>query len=121
MIGSSFAAIMRHAVEATPGAIGGAFAAEDGELVDGFTTQAPDDWAFLTAHYGVLLRQLESAFGTWHYGGPIEVVLEHRLVDVLIQPVREGYFALLAVAQPAPLAIAQLALTAAVRRLREEM
>lgn len=118
---SLFTDILRDAVEATPRAVGSAFAAGDGELVDAFTEYASEDWAFLTAHYGVLLKHLSSAFGTWHFGGPEVVVFEHADLDVLMQPVREGYFALLAVAQPAPLAQAQVALDRAVRRLREEM
>ncbi len=118
---TSFSVILRDAVEATPRAVGGAFAAGDGELVDAFTEYATDDWAFLTAHYGVLLKHLTAAFGTWHFGGPDVVVFEHADLDVLLQPVREGYFALLAVAQPAPLAQAQVALERAVQRLRAEM
>lgn len=121
MIDSSFAAILRDAVEATPRAIGGSFAAADGEMVDSYSTREPEDWAFLTAHYGIVLAHLESAFGTWHFGGPQQVVIEHAQLDVLLQPVREGYYALLAVQQPAPLAQAAAALSEAVRRLRQEM
>ena len=66
-----FGVIMRRVVEATPGAIGGAFADRHGELVDGYTkAQRSDDWAILTAHYGVIMSHLKAAFGIWHYGGP---------------------------------------------------
>ena len=34
-----FGRILREAVEGTPGAVGGAFAASDGEMVDAFTTR----------------------------------------------------------------------------------
>ena len=58
------------AVQATPGAIGGAFADWQGEMIDTFTTRDAHEWAVLTAHYGVVLGQLHAAFGTWHFGGP---------------------------------------------------
>ena len=118
---SAFATILRDAVEATPRAVGSSFAARDGEMVDWFSSREPEDWAFLTAHYGILLSHLDSAFGTWHFGGPDLVVIEHERLDVLMQPVREGYFALIAVEQPAPLAQAATALAEAVRRLHKEM
>ena len=57
-----FAAILRRAVEATPHAIGGAFADSEGEMVDSYSTMDRHDWAVLTAHYGVVLAQLTAAF-----------------------------------------------------------
>src|SRR5207253_2530999 len=65
-----FGAILMRAVQATPGAIGGAFADSEGEMIDGFTTHDPHRWALITAHYGIVLGQLHAAFGTWHFGGP---------------------------------------------------
>jgi len=118
---SPFAAIMRHAVERTPRAIGGAFAAKDGEMVDFFSTIPPDDWAFLTAYNGVILQTLQAAFSTWHFGSVQFFVVEHTRVDVLVHDVGQGYFALLAVEQPAPLAAALSSLIEAVAELRKEM
>ncbi|HVV86573.1 MAG TPA: hypothetical protein VHE35_26125, partial [Kofleriaceae bacterium] len=66
---TTFARILGDAVAATPGAIAGAFAASDGELVD--ATDAPDrhEWALITAHYGVILANLEAWLATKYFGG----------------------------------------------------
>jgi hypothetical protein len=120
-VDSPFAAILRNAVERTPRAIGGAFAASDGEMVDWFATSDPLDFAILTAHYGVLLSTLESVFNTWHFGGPQFFVVEHSKLDVLVHVVQEGYYALLAIEQPAPLGTALTSMSDAVAQLRREM
>lgn len=122
MIASPFATILRDAVERTPRAVGGAFAAADGEMVDYWAEVVdPVEWAILTAHYGVVLANLEAAFNTWHFGGPQFFVVEHSRLDILVHAVADGYYALLAVEQPAPLGAALSALEGAARALRQEM
>ena len=116
-----FGEILRRAVEDTPNAIGGAFADSEGEMVDSFATIDPYQWAVLTAHYGVVLSQLTAAFGTWHFGGPEYFIACHEQLEVVVQTVDAGYYALLAFAQPAPLASALDALAIAARALRREM
>ena len=118
---SPFAKILRQAVEKTPRAIGGAFAAPDGEMVDFYAAGDPLELAILTAHYGVVMANLEAAFNTWHFGGPQYFVCEHTRVDVLVHAVEDGYYALLAVEQPSPLGVAIGSLTDAVVELRKEM
>jgi hypothetical protein len=133
---STFASILQRAVEATPGAIGGAFAAPDGELVDSFRPIASpakhrgeliaqprddDQLAILAAHYGIVLAQLDSAFGTWHYGGPEYFIVQSTQLDVVVHAVDNGYYALLAITEPAPLAIALVSMRTAVGELRREM
>jgi hypothetical protein len=115
-----FAAILRRAVEAT-NALGGAFADADGEMVDSFGRVEPQRWAVLTAHYGVVLRHLVHAFGTWHYGGPEYFIVEHEGIEVVVHAVDAGYYALLAFERFAPLARALDCLRAAATELREEM
>jgi len=116
-----FGAILRRAVEATPGAIGGAFADSQGEMIDGFTTRDANEWALLTAHYGVVLTQLHAAFGTWHFGGPEYFIAQHEMLDIVVHAVAGGYYALLAVTEPAPLGHALVSLRRAARSLHEEM
>jgi predicted regulator of Ras-like GTPase activity (Roadblock/LC7/MglB family) len=116
-----FGQILREAVEGTPGAVGGAFAASDGEMVDAFTLRDRDDWAILTAYYGVVLANLEAAFNTLHVGGPQYFVVEHARVDVLVQPIGHGYFALLALARPASISAGLRALGEAAAKLQKEM
>lgn len=116
-----FGEILRHAVETTPGAVGGAFAAADGEMVDSYCHHDPEHWAIVTAHYGVVLRHLESAFDTWHFGGPHYFIAQHEKLDVMVHTVAAGYFALLACEKPAPLARALSALREAAAALAKEM
>lgn len=118
---SAFADILEVAVARTPGAVGGAFAARDGEIVDSFASSDPLEWAILTAHYGVVLSSMQSALRTFHYGEAELVMMSHDEVDILLHSVAEGYYALLAVGHPAPLGLAIDALTKAVESLRREM
>lgn len=120
-LGSPFAQILQRAVERTPQAIGGAFAAKDGEMVDYFSLTDPEEWALITAHYGVVLAHVQAALHTCHYGEARVVVIEHRDLEILVQAVGEGYFALMAVESPAPLAMAMNALGEAAVALRTEM
>lgn len=120
-LGSPFSVMLQTAVESTPQAIGAAFAASDGEMVDYFSLTDPDEWALITAHYGVVLRHVQSALNTCHYGEANVVLIEHRDLEILVHAVSEGYYALLAVKAPAQLAMAMNALGQAVVALREEM
>lgn len=116
-----FGRILRDAVDHTPGAIGGAFAASDGEMVDAYVEGDAEQWAIVTAHYGVVLRHLESAFGTWHFGGPRYFIAQHEKLDVMVHTVSAGYYALLACRPPAPLSRALSALEKAAHKLAQEM
>lgn len=116
-----FAAILRKAVERTPGALGSAFAARDGELVDVFVPSDVPEWDFFTAHYGILLSHVQSALRTFHYGEAELMMMSHSDTDVLLHPVIEGYYALMAVDHPAPLGKAISALDVAAKELRLEM
>jgi len=98
-----FGEIMKRAVEATPDAVAGAFADADGELVDAFarptgpSSRNANDWAILTAHYGVILSLLHRAFGIWHFGGPEYFIARHQKFDIVVHALDGGYFALLAI------------------------
>ncbi len=121
---TAFGDIMKLAVESTPGAIGGAFADSEGEMVDGFATYDQHEWACLTAQYGIVLNQLHSAFGTWHFGGPEYFIAQHTDLDIVVHSVSQGYYALLAVKDDrgsAPLATALSSLRIAAIALRKEM
>jgi hypothetical protein len=116
-----FGEILRRAVEATPGAVGGAFADKQGELVDSFASYDAYEFAILTAHYGVLLAQLHAAFGTFHFGGPEYFIVQHTRLGVVVHAVDDGYYALLAVSDPARVAFAVAALRVATAELQKEM
>jgi predicted regulator of Ras-like GTPase activity (Roadblock/LC7/MglB family) len=116
-----FGVIIRDVVESTPGAVGAAFAAADGETVDSFSRWDGPEWQMLTAHYGVVLALVQSALHTFHYGEAELVVVSHRRLDLLIRAVADGYFALIAVEPPAPLGRAIASLERASGKLLEEM
>ena len=118
---SPFSTILEAAVVHTPGSIGCAFAASDGELVDSFARFDAEEWALLTAHYGVVLGHMQSALRTFHYGEAEVVILTHQRLDILVHAVSEGYYALIAMRHPAQLALAQAQLARAAADLRQEM
>lgn len=121
MMASPFSAILRDAVERTPGAVGGSFAASDGEMVDWFARRDPAEWAVLTAHNGVLFAHVQSALHTFHYGDAELLVISFGRLAVLVRAVADGYFALLGVTQPAAISAAITAIERAAAALREEM
>lgn len=116
-----FKEILRRAVEATPGAIGGAFADAEGEMVDYFAEYDPHEWAVLTAHYGVVLSQLHAAFSLWHYGAPEYFMVQHAKLGVVVHAVEGGYYALMAVSDPARVTFALTTLSRSVAELQREM
>lgn len=116
-----FRDILRRAVEATPGAVGGSFADAEGEMVDYFATYDPHEWAVLTAHYGVVLAQLHSALDLWHFGAPQYFMVQHAKLGVVVHTVDAGYYALIAVNDPDRVTSALSALTAFVGELQREM
>jgi hypothetical protein len=118
-----FGEILRRAVLATPGAIGGAFADAQGEMVDSFTNLDAHEWAVLTAHYGVVLAQLDAWLGTRHFGGPEYFIAQHATLDVLVHAIPGGYYALLAVYNKpgSPLGFAMVSLREAARAIIQEI
>jgi hypothetical protein len=120
-VSTPFANILREAVNSTPCAIGGAFAAEDGETVDFYSNWDRDQWGILTAHYGIVLRHVQSMLNTVHYGEAELLVVSHPKLEIMVQPVAEGYFAMIALEPPAPLATAISTIDTVARCLREEM
>ena len=116
-----FAAILQRAVQATPNAIGGAFADADGEMVDRYSTMDQHEWAVLTAHYGVVMAHINSAFGTMHFGGPEYFIVQHRELEIVVCAVDAGYFALMAIKEPANLGFALQHLHVAAVELKREM
>ncbi len=124
---SAFRDIMRRAVEATPAAVGGAFADSSGEMVDSWPgAMAPNDWAILTAHYGVILAHLHAAFGIWHFGGPEFFVAQHQHFGIVVHALDGGYYALLALDRKAKestdeFEIADLAALASLREAARDL
>lgn len=93
----TFREILRTAVDRTPGAVGGAFAAADGELVEAYATKYDShEWAVLTAHFGILLGHVESLLDTLHYGGAEYFISQHAKLEVVVHVVDAGYYALFA-------------------------
>jgi len=118
---SPFQDILKSAVDDTPGAIGGAFAAWDGETVDFVSHWTEHEWLTLTAHYGVVLAHVQAALHTFHFGEAETLCLTHARLDIVVEAVKEGYYALLALEKPANLGKAMHSLKAVAKSLRAEM
>jgi hypothetical protein len=116
-----FAAILKVLVEQSPGAIGGAFAASDGEMVDAFTTIDAHEFAVITAHYGVVLSLLISAFGIFHFGAPQYFFAKHKQLAVVVHAVDAGYYVLVAYKTDPDLDTALFHLQPACALLKKEM
>jgi predicted regulator of Ras-like GTPase activity (Roadblock/LC7/MglB family) len=117
-----FTRILRGAVEGTPGAVGGAFAAGDGEAIDVVGARwSRGEWELITAHHGIILAHARAALRTFHYGDPAVMVVGHRDLQVVLHEVADGYFALLALEARAALGAALATLEQATRWLRAEM
>lgn len=118
-----FGEILRRAVLGTPGAVGGAFADADGEMVDSFAEKYDaHEWAVLTAQFGVVLSLLHAWLGTRHFGGPEYFIAQHAELDVIVHAIPGGYYVLLAISKPTPpLAFALVRLREAVIELLREM
>lgn len=118
---SPFGAILREAVEATPGALSGVFAAGDGEPVDIYTGADDRDWPVVAAHYGVIVAHVQAALSTLHYGEAESVEVNYPRLIVLLRAVQGGYYAMLGLSPAVDLATARSALSRAAEKLREEM
>ncbi len=118
---SAFSNILQGAVERIPGAMGGAFAASDGEIVNSYAAGDPFEWAVLTAHFGVIAAHVQAALHTFHYGEAEVILLAHDKLDIVLHSVAEGYYVLVAAQHPAPLGLAMDTLASAAVALREEM
>jgi len=118
---SIFSDILAGAVERIPGAIGGAFAAGDGEIVDSFAAGDPYEWAVLTAHFGIIASHVQAALHTFHYGEAEVILFAHEKLDIVLHSVGEGYYAMVAAQHPAPLGLAMDTLASAAVALRAEM
>jgi hypothetical protein len=116
-----FGEILREAVQASPNAIGGAFAASDGEMVDCFSTVDKYEWAVLTAHYGIVMAHVRDAFNTLHFGGPEYFFCRHATLEIVVHTVDGGYYALLALKPPADLSSVLERMRTACAALKKEM
>lgn len=122
MIHTPFGEILRETVGTIPGAIGGAFAAKDGETVDFWTAlQDEDDWSLVTAHFGIVVDHVRRALHTFHFGDIEFIHLCYAKLELLIQMVEAQYYVLLALAPPFHLGAAKRSLHEAAVCLRKEM
>lgn len=107
MIKTPFGSILQRAVENTPGAIGGAFSASDGELVDSWTDLEEGDWAIVIATYGITISHVRSALHTFHFGDVKYIHVSHEKLEILAQIIADKYFVLIAVEPPVHLLTAE--------------
>jgi hypothetical protein len=118
---SSFGEILQRTVKDTPGAIGGALAAGDGETVDYWTQWEEDDWNLLTAHFGIIVNYVRRSLHTFHFGDIDFIHIGYKNLDLAVQLVEGDYYVILAMMPPVRLAPARRTLGFAAKLLRQEM
>jgi hypothetical protein len=118
---SSFGEILRETMDKTPGAVGGALAAGDGEMVDYWTSMDEDEWYLLTAHFGIVINHVRRSLHTFHFGDIDFIHMGFDKMELAVQLVDGEYYVILALRPPVILGPARRTLRLAARRLREEM
>lgn len=118
---TSFSPILHRVVAEVPGALGAIFADREGEAVDQTGTLPKEDLLLYSAHFGVILNQVQSWLHLFHFGEAVELVLQLERMDVVVRPVAHGYYVVLCARGGAHLATALRAVDRAVRALAEEM
>mgnify|MGYP003647442197 CR=1 FL=1 len=116
-----FRAILKDATRAIPGAVGGALAAGDGELLDAWTEWDSDEWAFLTAHIGIIVNHVRCAMHTFHFGDVEWVFIHYGGLDLVAEQLGDKYFVLLACTPPMNLGTTIDLMRSVAQALRKEM
>lgn len=116
-----FRDILSTASARIPGVIAGALAAGDGELVDAWSTWDEDQWAFLTAHLGIVVNHVRSAMHTFHFGDVHWMSVHYDGLDLIAEQLGDRYFVLIACEPPMDMAITVKALESISVALRKEM
>lgn len=88
---SAFSMILERLVEATPNAIGAAFADEEGEAVDFYGKVDPFELKIAAAHLGILLTRLEELSSRHRLGPVVELHLAAETGQYITRPVGLGY------------------------------
>ena len=113
---------MTTAVLSVPGAVGGAFAASDGETVDGFAgEQTPYEWALVTAHFGVIFSMIQRSTKKNFSSFAKSVVIRLSEYDIVLKSVEDGYYAIMALQGTGQIGSAIKALNIASIALKKEM
>lgn len=118
---STFGQILQETIGKTPGAVGGALAAGDGEMVDYWTSLDEDEWYLLTAHFGIIINHVRRSLHTFHFGDIEFIQMGFRKLELAVQLVDGEYYVILALRPPVLLGPARRTLSLAAKRLREEM
>ena len=113
---------MTTAVLSVPGAVGGAFAASDGETVDGFSDEHTEyEWALVTAHFGVIFSMIQRSTKKNFASYAQSVVIRLKEYDIVLKLVADGYYAILALQDTGQIGSALKALNIASIALKKEM
>jgi predicted regulator of Ras-like GTPase activity (Roadblock/LC7/MglB family) len=132
MDATPYTPILRHLVDELPDAIGAVFADWEGEAVDQFPaspegddnrpgSRSSFDLRLLGAHFGVVLNHVRAVLHLFHYGEPLELILQHDRLDVLIHSVSSDYYLFLGLRAGAHLAHALRELRWGAAALRAEL
>jgi predicted regulator of Ras-like GTPase activity (Roadblock/LC7/MglB family) len=88
---TGFSTILERLVEETPGAIGAAFADDEGEAVDSFGEGDRYEVLLAAAHMGVLLRRFEASRKVSECGTIREIWITAENGQIVCRPLGHGY------------------------------
>ncbi|MBI4512343.1 MAG: roadblock/LC7 domain-containing protein [Deltaproteobacteria bacterium] len=116
-----FTPILQRILDRIPGTVGVIFADWEGEAVDQVSSCERHDALVLAAHYGVILKNVQGALKLFHFGDVLELTVSHDRMDIIIRPVCDGYYLVLACEPGVHLASALRETQAAAHALKAEM
>lgn len=117
-----FKMIMKKLVEDTQGAMGAIFVDWEGEAVDQFSLDNESyNLKLVGAHKGVILSLINNTQRQLLDNEALQVIIKMEKYNVIIAPVKDGYFVVLKLKPEALLSKAHHGLKSAVAALKKEM
>ena len=117
-----FKKIMGNLVNSTPGATGAIFLDWEGESVDQYAAENDGyHLKVLGAHKGVILNLIENAQKTAEKSTIECVSIKMKNFSVIMAPVKEGYFVVLAITPDSSISRARYGIRNAAKALKSEM
>lgn len=114
-------AILQDLVDGVPGSLGAIFADWEGEAVEHVARMDDFQLKVMGAHQGIILENLRQAASRLGKGPVQEVVIQARAMSILVTPVTDEYFVVLALEGDALVARARPAIRFCCDRLRTEI
>lgn len=114
---------MKELVESTPGATGAIFVDWEGEAVDQYAVNEEDLYHLkvIGAHKGVMLNLIHDAQKAAEYEAVRSVAVRMENYNVLMAPVKDGYFVAMTMTHDTVMGKARYCLAKTLEALKKEM